>query len=42
MKNIMKYTSIVAVTVGIIVLGVVVLKKYANDNLPVFSEDDWI
>lgn len=42
MKNLMKYTSIVAVTVGIIVLGVVVLKKYANDNLPVFSEDDWI
>lgn len=42
MKNLMKYTSIVAVTVGIIVLGVVVLKKYANDNLPVFSKDDWI
>lgn len=42
MKNVMKYTSIVAVTGGIIVLGVVVLKKYANDNLPVFSEDDWI
>lgn len=42
MKNVMKYTSIVAVTVGIIILGVVVLKKYANDNLPVFSEDDWI
>lgn len=42
MKNLVKNASIVAAAVGIIVLGVVVLKKYADDNLPVFSEDDWI
>lgn len=42
MKKVLKYASIVVATVGAIVIGVVALKKYADDNLPVFSEDDWL
>lgn len=41
-KNVMKYIPFIVTFSCIVFLGFEVLKKYAEDNLPVFNVDDWL